>query len=398
MTTAVGTTVVFDCNRAAYNDPDIFNVVNQGGTSSGKTYGIMQLLFDIATTTPDYVITVTGESVNNLKKGAYRDAEMIYNRETWLKPYVVSWNKTDRVITFLSGTIIEFIPCLDEQSAKAGKRDILFINEANGVSYNVYWQLAMRTHHKVFLDYNPSAPFWVHDNLIGKVLEMELPDGTMIRLNTKLIISDHRHNTFLPPIEHFKIESEPDPNRWLVYARGKTGNVEGLIYPYWQIIPDDQFPHDADAIVGGLDWGYTNDPTAIVKIARIGESIYLHEINYTNEVGIEQITQILTANGMDKIPIYCDHDKELIAQLRRKGIKYATPALKGPGSINSGIEKVKEFKVFYTASSKNIDFERRRYEWTKDKITGKPINVPIDMFNHCMDAARMGIYTHYFKG
>jgi len=371
-------------------------VINQGGTDSGKTYAIMQLLFTIATTTiapkADPIITVVGESVPNLKKGAYRVAKNIYNSNEGLKKYIKNWNETDRMIYFKSGWIIEFTSYENEQSAKQGKRQYSFFNEANGITWQIFWQVSKRTRIRTFIDYNPSAPFWAHDKLIGT--NKETND---IGADVKLIISDHRHNPFLSADEHRRTESIKDKDLWRVYARGLTGNLEGIIYNDWQMIDYNDFPHDSD-FIGGLDFGYTNDPTAGVKIAKIGESIFVHELCYTPGIAPIQMKQIFEANGFkSNTPIYCDHDPDQISQLRRLGLTNCAPAKKGQGSINAGIIRLKEFKVFYTSNSLNLHEERKKYMWAKDNKTGQSTNTPIDTFNHLMDSIRYGVYTHYFK-
>jgi len=371
-------------------------VINQGGTDSGKTYAIMQLLFTIATTnkapTEDPIITVVGESVPNLKKGAYRVAKNIYNSNEGLKKYIKNWNETDRMIYFKSGWIIEFTSYENEQSAKQGKRQYSFFNEANGISWNVFWQVSKRTRVRTFVDYNPSAKFWAHEKLIGT--DKETND---IGSDVKLIISDHRHNPFLSEDEHRRTENIKDKDLGRVYARGLTGNLEGIIYNDWQVIDYKDFPH-YNEFIGVLDFVYTNDPTAGVKIVRIGESIFVHEICYTPGIAPIQMKQIFEANGFKSTtPIYCDHDPDQIAQLRRLGMKFCLPARKGQGSINAGIIKVKEFKVFYTSNSLNLHEERQKYMWAKDNKTGESTNSPIDSFNHLMDSIRYGVYTHYFK-
>lgn len=366
----------------ANNDSKARIVINQGGTSSSKTYSIAQVLYYKGICEAKSVTTIAGQDIPNLKKGAYRDAETIYNNSPLLQNYISSWNKTDRIIQFKNGSIIEFNSYANEQDAKSGKRDYLFINEANGMSYQVYWQLAIRTRKQIFLDYNPNARFWVHDNLIGT-------EGS------QLIISDHRHNLFLTQEQHDRIENIKDKELWKVYARGMTGNVTGIIYPDWQRIPDDQFPNED--FFGGLDFGYTNDPTAAVKICRIGETIYLHEICYTPGITPTNLKQLFLSNGFSSsTPIYCEHDPDQVSQLRRLGVM-ALPAKKGQGSIKAGIQKMKEFKMFYTASSVNLHSERGRYIWVNDPTTGKSTNTPTDQFNHLMDAARYGVYTQYFR-
>ncbi len=380
------TSPVFEANA---NSQAKINI-NQGGTSSSKTYSIVQLLYRLAVYQQKTVITITGESIPNLKKGAYRDAEIIFDKSPFIQSQVDRWNKTDRIIYFKNGSLIEFVSNLTEQSAKNGKRDYLFCNEAQGISWSIFFQLAIRTRKQIFIDYNPTAPFWSHDKLIGT-----RPESNELSATVKLIISDHRHNPFLSEEEHAKIEGIKDPQLHRVYARGFTGNLLGLIFPSWQSIPDDQFPTDAP-FFGGLDFGYTNDPTAGVKIARVGESIFLHELCYTPGIAPIQMKQIFIANGFDEnIPIYCEHDPDNISQLRRFDLQ-AFSARKGPGSINAGIVKLKEYRIFYTESSTNIAFERKRYIWQTDAVTGKALNTPIDQYNHLMDASRYGVYTHYF--
>ena len=142
-------------------------LVNQGGTSSGKTYSIMQVLFELGYEEPNSIITVVGQDIPNLKVGAYRDAKTIMNSNDLVTDFYPTINEGERIIKCKNGSIIEFKSYADAQDAKSGKRDYLFVNEANGISYDIYWQLAIRTRKKVFIDYNPTARFWAHDELIG---------------------------------------------------------------------------------------------------------------------------------------------------------------------------------------------------------------------------------------
>lgn len=369
-------------------------VINQGGTDSGKTYALCQLMAMYATVdnAPDVdpIITILGSTVPNLKKGAYRTFKNIVSSTEGLREYISNWNETDRTITFKTGWVVEFISCQSEQEAKQGKRQYLFANEANGIDWNIFWQLAKRTRIKTFIDYNPSAPFWAHDKLIGTT-------GTNndLTATVELIISDHRHNTFLTEQEHNRTEGIKDKERWKVYARGLTGNLEGIIFANWKEIPDDQFP-DVD-FFGGIDYGYTNDPTAGVKIARVANNIYIHELCYESGLPAKSLKTIWESNGFTaSTSIYSEHDPDMISQQRRLGLT-VLPARKGAGSIKAGISKLNEYNVFYTASSKNLAEERKRYMWMIDKTTGKPTNTPIDSWNHLMDAIRYGVYTHFFR-
>jgi len=371
-------TPVFDANYQATERI----IVNQGGTSSGKTYAILQVLFFKAIYEPGAVITVVGQDVPNLKAGAYRDAKGIWASSIFIQQFCGRPNETDRLFSFSNGSLIEFKSYADEQDAKSGKRDYLFVNEANGEDYMTYYQLDLRTRKKIYLDYNPSAPFWVHEKLIGES-------------HVRLIISDHRHNTFLSKQQHDLIENIPDKELWRVYARGLTGNISGLIFPNWTPIEPEKFP-DVDC-VGGLDFGWVNDSTALVKVAKVGDSIFVKELAYEAGMDMRTIKQLIDANGLEQQVTYADHAPENIAELRRLGVNVLM-ARKGQGSIKAGILLMKSMKWFYTNDSKNLKEELKRYEWVKDKATGKSTNVPIDNFNHAIDAIRYAFYTHYFRG
>src|SRR5688572_4966105 len=212
----------------------------------------MQLAYLRTVQIPKLVITITGESLPNLRKGIYRDAEAIFSKSPYLQRQVINWNKTDRIINFKNGSLIEFISNLDEQSAKAGKRDILIVDEAQGVSWPIFFTLAIRTRGQIFVLYNPTAAFGAHEKLIGTT-----PESNDLNATVQLYITDHRHNCFLTQDEHDKIEGIKDKELWNVYARGRTGNLTGLIFPNWKMISDKDFPWYEDGKFGGLDFGYT---------------------------------------------------------------------------------------------------------------------------------------------
>ena len=219
-------------------------LVNQGGTSSGKTYSLMQVLFELGFEDAGSIITVVGQDIPNLKVGAYRDAKTILSdneRVAFMYPTI---NEGERIIKCQNGSIIEFKSYADAQDAKSGKRDYLFINEANGISYEIYWQLAIRTRKKIFIDYNPSARFWAHDEVIG-------------RKDVELLISDHRSNRFLSDEEHARIEGIEDPELWKVYARGLTGKIQGLVLTNWDIVDSLPPEYEWKMSAYGLDFGFT---------------------------------------------------------------------------------------------------------------------------------------------
>ena len=364
------TSVIFERNYNSIAEV----IVNQGGTSSGKTYSILQVLCLKAIEQPDQVISVVGQDVPNLKSGALRDMQAIVASSTDIQSWIKSYNASDRIFTFHNGSIMEFKSYQDSQDAKSGKRDYFFLNEANGESFGIYSELAMRTKKQVFIDYNPNARFWVHEKLIGK-------DGV------ELIISDHRHNPFLPEIIRKKIEAlrSDDEELWKVYARGMTGKIEGLIYRNWGTIGT--VPSEAQLLGAGLDFGFTNDPTACVMVYRYNGELIIDEFMYHKGLTNQDIAQVFARAGINNnMPIVADSaEPKSIEEIRRMGWRIEG-ANKGKDSILNGIDILKRFRFNVTSRSANLIKELNAYKW-KEK-DGNATNVPIDSFNHGMDALR----------
>jgi len=348
-------------------------VINQGGTSSGKTYSILQCLFVHALQDDGAIITVAGQDIPNLKVGALRDAQMIVSNSLPLQSYIKDYNKSDRIYTFTNGSIIEFKSYDDWQDAKSGKRDYLFLNEANGVSKNIWDELFMRTRKKAYIDYNPNAEFWVHRELIGKE-------------NIELIISDHRHNTFLEQSIHDKIESIEDEELWKVYARGLTGKLEGIIFRNYNVVPT--IPEDAKFIGIGLDFGFTNDPTAIVEVYQLSGELFINELTYETRLTNSDIDKRLQDIGISKYKdIIADSaEPKSIADLTNYGWN-VYPAIKGKDSVRNSIDILKRYKLNVTQRSVNLKKELNGYKWKQTK-GGEMLNEPVDLMNHAIDALR----------
>lgn len=348
--------------------------VNQGGTSSGKTYTLMQVLIYFALVDNGCVITIAGQDLPNLKVGAMRDAKTIINNNDWLRNYF-KFNESSSFFQGLNGSIIEFKSYQNEQDAKNGKRDYLFLNEANGVSYAIFWQLSIRTRKKVYIDYNPSERFWAHNELIG-------------REGVKLIISDHRGNPFLTKEEHERIENIEDEELHKVYARGLTGKLSGVIFPNFAIV--DELPKtDEWKLVGfGLDFGFTNDPTALVKVVLAHGELYVDLLIYETGLTNPKIAEKAKAEGVTrKTQIIADSaEPKSIAELNNLGL-WVVPTLKGKDSILLGIDILQRYKINVTRRSTALIEELQSYKWEENK-DGKKTNKPIDDFNHAIDALR----------
>jgi phage terminase large subunit len=361
------TTDVFLSNRNAETDI----IINQGGTSSGKTYSILQNLFLHAIENDRCIITVAGQDIPNLKVGPIRDAHNIIEQTEGLTNYILEYNKSDRVFTFVNGSIIEFKSYDDSQDAKQGKRDYLFLNEANGVDKIIWDELYIRTKKRSYIDYNPNNEFWVHTDLIGKP-------------NVTLIISDHRHNTFLDQKIHDKIEAIEDPELYKVYARGLTGKLEGVIFRDYNVVSAVDI--DAKLIGYGLDFGFSNDPTALVALYSHSGELIVDEIIYEKGLLNVRISDLMRELGVNGRIVADSAEPKSIAELGAYGWQIEG-AKKGPDSIRQSINTLKRYKLNVTQRSSNLKKELNGYKWKQNK-DGKLDNEPVDFLNHAIDALR----------
>jgi phage terminase large subunit len=360
-------------------------IVHQGGSSSSKTYSILQALCILAYAQKKQVITVVGQDIPNLRKGSYRDIKGIISTSQTVQNAIEKINESDRIVYFKNGSLIEFTSFKDFQDAKNGKRDYLFANEANGISYEIFEELNVRTSKKTFIDFNPTARFWAHDKLQG------LPNVLWVK-------SNFRHNPFINPNVRNKILGyEPtavnvergtaDEYRWQVYGLGETGKLEGLVFPDFKLCYD--FPeHDTDKRIFGLDFGFTNDPTALIEVVQYNGELYFREWIFqsglTNSDIVEEMNRL---NFNFNETVICDSaEPKSIEELKRLGVK-AKGATKGKDSILFGIDLIKQYKINVHARSKNLIEEFNSYTWAKDK-DGLPTNKPIDKYNHGLDSAR----------
>jgi len=358
-------------------------VINQGGTSSGKTYSILQVLICKAAEKPNQIITVVGQDIPNLKVGAIRDFETILNSSLFFRNMIVQVNKSERVYHLFNGSIMEFKSFDNEQDAKSGKRNYLFVNEANGIPYKIFDQLQIRTSKQVFLDYNPTAPFWCHDKLIG-------------RHDSVLFISNYKHNPFLKESIREKIEALKtiDKNKWRVYGLGLTGQIEGIVFPNVEWIAE--LPKEnIKRVAYGMDFGYTNDPTTLVKIVLSEGVLYaellLYKTGLTNQDIAKEFDKLGIKKGLKTGALIMADSAEPKSIKELKNLNYRVkPCKKGSDSIRNGIDSLKSYGKLKLVSNELWKQEQQKYVWTINKRDGRITNKPIDAFNHIWDGLRYG--------
>ena len=347
----------------------------QGGTSAGKTFGLLPVLIDIAAKNKLTEISVVAESIPHLKRGAMKDFKKIMV-ETGR--FVDSrWNATDFKYTFANGSQIEFFSADNDAKLRGARRDYLYMNEANNMTFHAYTELASRTKKGVYLDWNPVNEFWFHTELMND----DDVDFLIVNYLDNEACPESALNFILKAKEKAKTSSYWD-NWYKVYGLGQIGSLEGVIFNNWQTI--DVLPNDARLLGYGLDFGYTNDPTAIVEVYKWNDKRIVNEICYQKELSNSQIAKLIPT----KMPVYCDSaEPKSIAELTKLGVR-AFGVTKGSDSINFGIQTMQSQDYLITKHSTNLINELRKYAWDKDKKTGAKLNKPIDDFNHAIDAFR----------
>jgi len=361
----------------------------QGGTSASKTYSILAVLINKAVTSPSLEISVVAETIPHLRRGALKDFIKILK---WTNRYNENqFNKSLLTYEFKNGSVIEFFSADDSSKLRGARRDILYINECNNVTFDSYNELAIRTRKEVYLDFNPANEFWVHTELKDE------PDSDFLILTYK--DNEALDKSIVTQIEKNKEKAKTSSywaNWWKVYGEGQLGILEGVVFSNWKTI--DTIPKDARLLGLGMDFGYTNDPTAIVEIYAYNGQRIVNEIVYQKGLLNSDIAKLVSS----AVPIYADSSEpKSIEEIRRYG-KTIKGVTKGKDSINYGIDVMQRNEYLITNNSTNLIKELRGYVWDTDK-TGKRLNKPIEFNNHAIDALRyhemetLGLNANYGK-
>ncbi len=353
--------------------------VIQGGTSAGKTYAILAVLIHIAAKAKTE-ISVVSESIPHLRRGAMKDfGKVMQWTNRWRDE---GWNKTLLTYTFANGSTIEFFSADQEAKLRGARRQVLYINEANNIEFEAYHQLAIRTSEAIYIDFNPVSEFWAHTEVLAEQ-------------DSELLVLTYRDNEALPAtirddIEAAQVKAATSTywaNWWKVYGLGEVGSLQGVVFDDWQQVDGIDFAGDKLVAIG-LDWGYTNDPTAVVAVYKRGSAVLVHELMYSTGLTNQDIAEHLRKLGIGRSwPIIADSaEPKSIEEVHRLGFNIH-PATKGADSIRNSIDILKRQPLLVTRESTNLIKELRNYTWDTDK-TGASLGVPIDRYNHAIDAVR----------
>lgn len=342
-----------------------------GGTGASKTISILLILIDYAQTQKNELISVVSESFPHLKRGAIRDFLNIMEQHQYFKPK--RWNKTDYTYTFPSKSKIEFFSADQPGKVRGPRRQVLFLNEANNISYETYTQLEVRTSKIIWLDWNPVSEFWWYTDLSPMV------DHDFVTLTYK--DNEGLNDNIVKAIESRK----GNKNWWRVYGLGLLGEVEGRIYTGWKVV--DEIPHEARLERYGLDFGYSRDFTAAVAIHKYNDGYILDEVLFKKGFSNQKIAAVF--NNLPSTLVMADSaEPKSIDEIGSHGVSIMG-VMKGKDSVNHGIQWVQEQRISMTKRSINLIKAYRNYMWMTDK-DGTIINKPDHAFSDLMDAVRYG--------
>lgn len=370
--------------RANPDEHSLRYVINQGGTYAGKTMSILLSLYGIMSKSTERLdCRVFGMTMGHLKSGALKDWGKILN--TYDKVAFETWNKTDHVFQ-VGCSEIQFISIDNPNKVLGTKIDIAFVNEANCMVYETFEQIDMRTKYLTYFDYNPASVFWVHTKIKND------PRTRFKKWN----YSHNTGNVDKEKIDFIESWKETNPNRYQVYGLGNTGKLEGAVFPNVQVCA--KFPDDCENVIYGMDYGFSNDPTAIIKVGWKDGYLYCDEIAYATGLGQREIIDIFRNKGIklsDTIVADTSENRTSV-DIRKETGYYVVPVGKKPDIMES-VMLVNAYKGIYITSS-SINWHKEAQSYVYKTENGTAINKPIDKHNHCWDALRYAIYSvHFYK-
>lgn len=356
-------------------------IMLQGSARSGKTYNIMIFLI-VRCVEKTTKVTIVRQSLPAIKNSVFQDFKNIMiQMGLWEDKRI---NKTELKYTFANGSLIEFFSGEDEQKLRGPSRDILYVNEANEISYYAFSMLRQRTYEFTIVDYNPSftEEHWLFPLITDN--------------RTYHFISTFKDNIFLPKAARDEILSYKDTNPalWRIFGEGQFAIIEGLVFPSenWDIIPHESYPTWLGEEYIGVDWGFTSDPTVFMGVIIKGDDVYIRELHYETGMKTADIARALEPYR-DNYK-YCDIDNRLVQELEDAGIPLLTMTRKNADSIMTGIRLMNQRHLHITSDSTNTIKEFRNYVYKKDRHATYQTDLkPIDKFNHCIDAIRYVVYA-----
>ncbi len=355
-------------------------VVEQGGTRSGKTYNILLwIIFHYCAKYTGQTITIARKTFPAVRSSVMRDFFDILKQHELYNEDLHNKSNSEYV---LNGNLVEFVSLDQPQKIRGRKRDLAFLNEANELTFEDWQQIVFRTNGRIILDYNPSDSFhWIYDRVIP-------------REDADFYQTTYQDNPFLDATIVAEIErlKQTDEHYWRVYGLGERGTNRAQVF---QFTTYQQLPPQAKFLSYGLDFGFTNDPSALVACYQWGDNLYFQEVLYSTNLTNQDLSQMFTKFEVGRYDeVFADSSEpKSIEELHRMGFN-VKPTAKGADSVNAGIDMLKRYKLHVNGS--NLTKEMENYKWLEDK-NGNLLNKPEDKYNHAIDALRYGVWNKLSK-
>lgn len=372
----VQTNVVFN-HAYKFSRSDKKILIEQGGSRSGKTFNILiWIIFDYCFRNRGNIVTICRKTFPSLRGTVMRDfLDILKHYDLYSEK---DHNKSNSEY-YINGNTIEFISLDQPAKIRGRKRNLLFVNECNEIDWDSWQQLIFRTEGQIIIDYNPSeATHWIYD-------QVETRDDAVFYKTT------YKDNPFIDSnlISELERLKETDEEYWQVFGLGERALSRTQIFRTHII---NKIPDDAKFLSIGIDFGYTNDPTAAVEVYQKEHNLYINELLYRTMMTTADIHRfLLEQNQGNKLSFGDSAEVRLIDELRRMG-NNIRPSVKGQNSIMAGIDLLKRFKIYITETSVNAIKEFRDYRWKKDKAN-RLTNIPQEGNDHIPDATRYATYS-----
>lgn len=382
--------------RKAYESKQRYRVL-YGGAGSGKSHYVMQETLIRMMSDPEYRFLVVRKTARSLRNSVFHLLSSLVSEYGLSNHFVI--NKTEMTLTCLNGAtlITSGLDDVEKLKSVSGINRII-IEEASEITEKDFQQLDLRLRGKNRLGYQITLMF-------NPVSELSWLKKRFFDLGGEDVFihkTTFPDNGFLDPEYRAKLADlvNQDYQYYRIYALGEWGSIGNLVYTNWEKadlnalvdVGDRQMRlrDTFDNFFHGIDWGFSIDPFAYVKlhvdlkrkILYITDEVYRVEMH--NDEIVEAIKPLV---GND--PVTCDNEAKSIADLRRRGIN-AKASKKGAGSIEYGIKFIQGFKIIVDIGCPNTIKELSGYKWREDK-DGNIIPKPVDMNNHSLDAIRYAL-------
>ena len=380
----------------------------QGGQGAGKTIAICILITNFVAKNPNKEVYIVSAELSKMRDTVLKDfIKILRFFNLYEKCNITGVTNGQPQILFPNKSIVRFIGLDKEDVGKGLRSDIIYFNEANKINFESYREISSRAK-RIILDYNPNQKFWAHSEVIPELdcdyLCLTFMDNEYLSIEEKNTIFSYKIKAFInPDLEVYDFDANVKNkywrNKWRIYGLGITGLVDNRVYENWKTITDIEYENLPYSKYYGLDFGSTN-PSALVEVKFDGEkTFFVKEKLYLPISKMSStLSEVLAGLNINKsVPLICDSADPLkISDLIQNGFN-AIPAVKGSGSVKSGIDFIQSKIIYYTESSSNIENEYECYEW--EIINGVNLDRPIKKNDHILDAKRYIItFLQFYLG